>query len=229
MKTKSITLVATLLAAFSLFSTNSNAADKNDKNLILKPVSSLSVGALDPENSDKVNPEESNIWIYRVAPELRVGDVTVELDNALNRNVFHCKFDEQKSWYGTYLTYRTKERDFKRGVYTLSFKVKGSGNNIKCIIIGNGGKECVTAAKKNAKATPSGYNQFRLRKDYTEVSLDFDFSKTVKSPYDFPNGDGELKESSDEILKNFFIIFAPTGNETEFYLDDIVLAPKQQQ
>lgn len=228
MKTKSITLVATLLTAFSLFSTNSNAADKNDKNLILKPVSSMSVGALDAENNDKINPEENNIWIYRVAPELRVGDVAVELDKTLNRNIFHCKFDEQKSWYGTYLTYRTKDRDMKRGVYTLSFKVKGSGNNIKCIIIGNGGKECVIAARKSEKAVPAGYNQFRLKKDYTEISLDYDFSKTVKSPYDFPNGDGELKESSDEVLKNFFIIFAPTGNDTELYLDNIVLAPKQQ-
>lgn len=229
MKTKSITLVATLLAAFSLFSTNSNAADKNDKNLILQPVASMSIGALTPENSDKINPEENNIWIYRVAPELRVGDVAVELDKTLNRNVFHCQFDEQKSWYGTYLTYRTKDRDMKRGIYTLSFKVKGSGNNIKCIIIGNGGKECVIAARKSEKAVPAGYNQFRLKKEYTEISLDYDFSKTVRSPYDFPQGDGDLKDTSDEVLKNFYIIFAPTGNDTEFYLDDVVLAPKQQQ
>lgn len=229
MKTKSITLgIASLLTVFSLFSTHCNAADKNDKNLILKPIADMSVGAIDPETSDKVNPEETNIWIYRVAPELRVGDVAVELDKTLNRNVFHCNFDEQKSWYGTYLTYRTKNRDMKRGIYTLSFKVKGRGNNIKCIIIGNNGKECVIAAKKNEKATPAGYNQFRLRKDYTEVSLDFDFSQTVKSPYDFPNGDGELKDTSDEVLKDFFIIFAPTGNETEFYLDDVVLEPKKQ-
>lgn len=229
MKTKSITLVATLLTAFSLFSTNSNAADKNDKNLILQPVTSMSIGALTPENSDKIKPEENNIWIYRVAPELRVGDVAVELDKTLNRNVFHCQFDEQKSWYGTYLTYRTKDRDMKRGIYTLSFKVKGSGNNIKCIIIGNGGKECVIAARKSEKAVPAGYNQFRLKKEYTEISLDYDFSKTVRSPYDFPQGDGDLKDTSDEVLKNFYIIFAPTGNDTEFYLDDIVLAPKQQQ
>lgn len=228
MKTKSITLVATLLTAFSLFSTNSNAADKNDKNLILQPVASMSIGALTPENSDKINPEENNIWIYRVAPELRVGDVAVELDKTLNRNVFHCQFDEQKSWYGTYLTYRTKDRDMKRGIYTLSFKVKGSGNNIKCIIIGNGGKECVIAARKSEKAVPAGYNQFRLKKEYTEISLDYDFSKTVRSPYDFPQGDGDLKDTSDEVLKNFYIIFAPTGNDTEFYLDDVVLAPKQQ-
>lgn len=228
MKTKSITLVATLLAAFSLFSTNSNAADKNDKNLILQPVASMSIGALTPENSDKINPEENNIWIYRVAPELRVGDVAVELDKTLNRNVFHCQFDEQKSWYGTYLTYRTKDRDMKRGIYTLSFKVKGSGNNIKCIIIGNGGKECVIAARKSEKAVPAGYNQFRLKKEYTEISLDYDFSKTVRSPYDFPQGDGDLKDTSDEVLKNFYIIFAPTGNDTEFYLDDVVLTPKQQ-
>lgn len=229
MKTKSITLgVASLLAVFFLISSNCNAADKNNKNMILKPIASLPVGELDPESDDKVNPEESDIWIYRLANELRVGEVAVELDKTLNRNVIHCNFDEQKSWYGTYLTYRTKNRDVKREVYTLSFKVKGSGHNIKCIILGNNGRECVIAAKRSKNDTPAGFNQFSLKKNYTEVQLDFDFSQTVKSPYSFPNGDGELKESSDEVLKNFFIIFAPTGNETEFYLDDVVLELKKK-
>ena len=64
-------------------------------------------------------------------------------------------------------------------------------------------------------------------KDYTEYTLDFDFSQKVKAPYPYPDGNGELGETSDEVLTNFFIMFSPNSEFTKFVLDDVKLELKK--
>ena len=233
MKTMNFKLgLASLLAAALLTSVNAKASDNNaDKQkdkVEIKAIASLPVGKIDPVHDDKTNPEETDLWLYRVMNELETGDVKVELDKALNRNVIRCDFYQQKSWYGTYLCYRTKNQEMQRKVYRLTFKAKGtSGNNMKVIIVGNNGKECVITARKSESETPAGYKQINLKKDYTDYALDFDFSQKVKAPYPYPDGNGELGETSDETLTNFFIMFSPNSEFTKFVLDDVKLELKK--
>lgn len=222
MKTRNLSLG--IVALLTLFSFNAHA----QKNLIRKSIADLPVGKVVAVESDKSSPEEKDIWLYRLTNELELGTVKVEQDKSLKRNVIHCDFYNQKSWYGTYITYRTKDQHAQRAIYRLSFKTKGTPDkNMKCIILGNNGSECMIAARKSDTEVPAGYKQFSLTDKYTQVQLDFDFSKTVKAPYPYPDGNGNLRDSSDEVLNNFFILFSPNSNETEFYLDDVTLELKK--
>ena len=138
MKTMNFKLgLASLLAAALLTSVNAKASDNNaDKQkdkVEIKAIASLPVGSIAPVQDDKANPEETDIWLYRVAGELETGDVKVELDKALKHNVIRCDFYQQKSWYGTYLCYRTKNQEMQRKVYRLTFKAKGT-SGINCPI-----------------------------------------------------------------------------------------------
>lgn len=228
MKTMNFKLgLATLMAA-AFLTVNAETTETNADKVDIKAISSLTAGSMEAVANDKENPEKNNVWLYRVAPELEVGDAKVELDKKLNRNVIRCDFYQQKSWYGTYLCYRTSGQSMERKVYRLSFKAKGtSGNNMKVIIISHDGKECVTAARRSESEVPSGYKQINLKKDYTEYVLDFDFSKKVKAPYPYPEGNGEFGETSDALLDSFFILFSPNNEFTKFVLDDVKLELKK--
>lgn len=211
--------------------TDGNQATGNlQENWILKPIDDLPTGNITSVKDDKLYPEETDIWLYRVANGLAEGTVKVEYDELLKNNVLHCNFNAQQSWYGTYITYRTKNRKAKREIYRLSFKAKGTVNrDVKCIIVDMSGKECIIAARNSEDEVPTGYQQFKLTDGYTDITLDFDFSKKVKSPYPFPNGDGELGSTSDATLNSFFILLSPNTAGTELYLSDIVLQQKRNE
>lgn len=213
----------------------SNSEGSTWENWIERTIDDLPVGEIVGTEKDGVNDFESGTWIFNVKdikePKVR-GEAKVIYDEALNRNVIHCNIKDVNSWYGTYMAYKMKSPEMQKQIYTLKFKTKGSPTrSVKCFFRGNG-SEYITVARDGEQKDPAGFHQFTLNENYTEVVCHFDFSKKVKGPYSYSQADnskdkGDYGDASEAAISNFYIIFSPTGANTEFYLDDITLELKK--
>lgn len=213
----------------------SNTDGSVQENWIERTINDLPIGEIVGTEKDGVNDFESGTWLFNVkdirAPKVR-GEAKVIYDEALNRKVIHCNIKDVNSWYGTYMAYKMSSPEMKKQIYTLKFKTKGSPTrSVKCFFRGNG-SEYITVARDSELKDPAGFHQFTLNEDYTEVVCHFDFSKKVKGPYSYSQADdskdkGDYGDASEAAISNFYIIFSPTGANTEFYLDDITLELKK--
>ena len=133
------------------------------------------------------------------------------------------------SWFKSYVSYRGGNAEM--GVYSISFKAKGtSGKSIKCYVatadkttFASKKTSVFVANDKVAGVKPyNGYVSFSLTDEWTDYTLKFNFAKMVQDPYSYAETD--IREATAEALKDFYISFFNTTNNTpvDFYLSDVV-------
>lgn len=191
------------------------------ENWIERTINDLPIGEIKAETAnDKPWQHEIGEWLFVAKSVSNIGSAGVEYDSSLGHNVLKCKINDNNTWYKTYIAYRM--HTLNPEIYTLKFKVKGTKNkSVRCFLYREDRKIIAIDATDGKY---QGALTFTLTEEEKEYEVIFDCSKIVASVY---NTTTDYSESSNEILENLFLQFAPTGADTEMYLYDVSLELKK--
>lgn len=200
-----------------------------EENLVLTDIEELPLGGITDCGGDDPLKQSIGTWCFKTRDDMPLS-VEVISDDELGKNVIYGKFEKAvTSWFKSYVSYRGGNAE--AGVYSISFKAKGtSGKSIRCYVAT--ADKTTFASKKtsvfvaNDKGTGgkpyNGYVSFNLTDEWTDYTIKFNFAKMVQDPYSFAETD--IREATAEALKDFYISFFNTTNNTavDFYLSDVV-------
>ena len=200
-----------------------------EENLVLTDIEELPLNGITDCGADDPLKQRGDTWCYKTHSDMPFA-VQVVSDDELNKNVIYGRFDSSSEirWYKSYVLYRSGNAE--AGVYSISFKAKGTADkSIRCYVatgdkktFANGTSVFVANAKGTGTKPYNGYVNFTLTDKWTDYTLEFNFAKMVQDPYGFAETD--LRNATAEALKDFYISFFNTANNTvvNFYLSDVV-------
>lgn len=154
---------------------------------------------------------------------------------------------KETSWYKALIGQRIQSKDIAKGIYTLSFDVKGTPKNspvavyirqtndtkdadnkpVQTFILRDGFDMDANPSHSGAKASK---NAVKSADQWTNVSFDFDFGKSINSVNSKNALGGKLQISEIEdgapILSDFYIAIQPLKANQVLQIDNVSLVKK---
>lgn len=197
---------------------------------LIKPISTLAEGDLKESKGNNPFATTSGIamdsWFKTVNATTVQWRASVQSDPVLERNVLYLSHTGGAvGWYQSFIGYRMGKADLS--IYTVKFRVKGTGK-INCFLK-TSSNLCPLLESTVAKVPT--YKEITVTPDYTEYSVDFDFSiagTSGRASYVKEGVDKDAKDAVASDYDDFYVGFYPTATNSSFVLDNVSLTKKKQ-